>query len=140
LVYNENMLILVGKKRIRTGTVYMTTDGYFTGLIKVSEELPCDIPTAVLCMYMSPELPRVSMFKKAEWIKLVDLDCQQILTWLAHSTNIRYEDKKIEIARNFVLNMPYFERETIDMRTTSFETFYRRFKLHECLSEGTPPD
>jgi hypothetical protein len=66
------MLILVGRKRIRTGTVYMCCDGYFTGLTKVETESPEDIPLATLCMFMSPDLPRVSMFKKAEWIKIVD--------------------------------------------------------------------
>lgn len=89
-------------------------------------------------MFMSPDIPRVSMFKKSEWIKLVDIDCQQILTYLAHCTNIKYQDCKIDIARNFVKNMPYFEREVIDMKVTPYEKVYERFKLYDCLSEGSP--
>jgi hypothetical protein len=133
------MLILVGRKRIRTGTVYMCSDGNFTGLAKVETESPEDIPIAAICMYLSPDMPRVSMFRKAEWIKLVDLDCQQLLTTVSHCTNIRYQNNKVAIARHFAKNMPYFERETIDMATTAFETVYKRFKLHDCISELSAP-
>jgi hypothetical protein len=117
----------------------MVSDGNFTGLCKVDTESPADIPTAVICMYLSPDLPRVSMFKKCDWIKLVDLDCQQLLTTVSHCTNIRYQDCKVNIARNFAKNMPYFERETIDMSTTAYETVYKRFKLYDCLSELSAP-
>ena len=134
------MLTLVGMKTLKSGkTAYVTCDGYFTGVTVLDDVKTENIPIAILTMYIEPKLVHPKALSKCGILKLIDVDCREMLISVSHITNIRVGDNKISIARQFVSNLPFFEKETIDLNSTPFEKVYRRFNLQNCLAaEGSP--
>jgi hypothetical protein len=135
------MLVLAGARSLKSGnTAYITCDGYYTGVFAFPDQKAENIPTAILAMYMQPTVVHPRVLGKCKLIRLIDVDCREMLIFLAHSTNIVItKENKLKIAAGFVSSLPYFEKEVIDLSVTPFESVYRRFNLQNCLAAEENP-
>ena len=125
---------------MRSGsTAYITCDGYFTGVTVLEGNGVENIPIAILAMYIEPKLIHPKALAKCGRLKLIDVDCREMLISLSHISNIVIGKNKNAIARQFVSSLPYFEKEIIDLESTPFERVYRRFNLQNCLAAEENP-
>ena len=121
-------------------TAYLVCDGYYTGVFSFADQKIENVPISILAMYIQPEIIHPRVLGKCKELKLVDIDCRELLVCLAHSTNIEItKANKLKIAAGFVSNLPYFEKEVIDLSVTPFEKVYRRFNLQNCLAAEENP-
>ena len=121
-------------------TAYLICDGYYTGVFSFAEQKIENVPVSILAMYIQPELINPKVLSKCKELKLIDIDCRELLVSLAHATNIETtKENKLKIAAGFVTNLPYFEKEVIDLTITPFEKVYRRFNLQNCLAAEENP-
>ena len=135
------MIVLVGLRTLKSkSTAYITCDGYYTGVSVFKEPKVENIPVAILAMYMQPVLIHPKSLGKCKELKLIDIDCRELLVYVAHTTNIAVtKNNKLSIAESFAANLPYFERETINLESTPFERVYKRFSLQNCLAAEENP-